>query len=86
MLDTFPLARIATVPVPLKFTQARAAYTGAEPDALNWVSVDSAVASVPALSGRFRIRSELLFGLAMVNVPVPLALGVRAIRLMLFVL
>lgn len=26
MLDTFPLALIATVPVPLKFTHARAKY------------------------------------------------------------
>jgi len=32
MLDTFPLARIATVPVPLKFTHALAAYKGAVPD------------------------------------------------------
>jgi hypothetical protein len=35
MLLTFPLARIATVPVPLKFTQARAEYDGAEPDAVD---------------------------------------------------
>lgn len=32
MLDTLPLARIATVPVPLKFTHARAVYDGAEPE------------------------------------------------------
>ena len=32
MLDTFPLARIATVPVPLKFTQALHIYKGAVPD------------------------------------------------------
>ncbi len=32
MLLTFPLARIATVPVPLKLTHARHVYDGAEPD------------------------------------------------------
>lgn len=32
MLVTLPLARIATVPVPLKFTQALAIYKGAVPD------------------------------------------------------
>lgn len=31
MLVTFPLARIATVPVPLKLTHARHVYEGAEP-------------------------------------------------------
>jgi hypothetical protein len=35
MLDTFPLARIATVEVPLKFTHARQAYSGADPAALS---------------------------------------------------
>lgn len=32
ILDTFPLAIIATVPVPLKFTHARQVYEGAEPE------------------------------------------------------
>jgi hypothetical protein len=32
MLDTFPLALIATVPVPLKFTQALQKYKGVVPD------------------------------------------------------
>lgn len=87
ILDTFPLARIATVPVPLKFTHARAMYRGALPvgcakDAVPkvWapekvlfdsVCVADVTTKSPAESGRFSVRSLLLFGLAMVNVPVP---------------
>ena len=40
-----PLALIATVPVPLKFTQALAEYDGAEPDA---VVRDVAPLTIPA--------------------------------------
>ena len=54
MLVTLAEALIATVPVPLKFTQALAAYDGAEPDAVdNAVAVealpDKAAVIVPAL-------------------------------------
>jgi hypothetical protein len=35
---------------------------------------EALVNTVPELSGKFSVRSELLFGLAMVNVPVPEAL------------
>jgi hypothetical protein len=44
------------------------------------------VNTVPELSGKFSVRSELLFGLAMVNVPVPLALPDSVILLMLVLL
>jgi hypothetical protein len=41
--------------------------------------LDAVVNTVPELSGKFSVRSELLFGLAMVNVPVPEALPDKAI-------
>ena len=78
---TLPEARIVTVPAPLKLTHARQAYTGAEPEALNCDRVDSAVAIVPELSGSVSVLSVLVFGAAMVSVPVPEALGVSAILL-----
>ena len=78
MLETLPLARIATVPVPLKFTHALAAYTGAEPLALNCVSVDSAVATVPVLSGSVSVLLVDVTGANSVTVPVPVALPCTA--------
>lgn len=54
MLDTFPLARIATLPVPLKLTHARHANTGAEPDAFKPLRSPAGVialaVSVPAIA------------------------------------
>ncbi len=44
------------------------------------------VNTVPELSGKFSVRSVLLFGLAMVNVPVPEALPVNEIFDNLFLL
>lgn len=45
MLETFPLALIAGVDVPLKFTHALAEYEGAEPEAVdNAVAVEAVVA------------------------------------------
>ena len=41
--------------------------------------VEPVVITVPELSGSVSVRSELLFGLAMVNVPVPEALPDRVI-------
>jgi len=47
MFVTFPLARIATVPVPLKFTQALAIYKGAVPDTVAiWAELMVGVVSV----------------------------------------
>ena len=80
MLDTFPDARIATVPVPLKFTHARQAYIGAEPEAFRavvscaCVMLSVVVASVPVASGSVSVRLVLVAGDATVNVAVPAAL------------
>lgn len=41
---TLPDARIATVPVPLKLTQVRQAYIGADPEAFNAVFILDALA------------------------------------------
>jgi hypothetical protein len=58
-----------------------------EPDAY-LVTCGAPVVSciVPLASGRLSVRSVLLFGLAMVNVPVPEALPDKAILLMLVLL
>ena len=100
MLDTFPLARIATVPVPLKFTHARQVYEGAEPEGVASTDEPSVTSplkfpvvpeiglpdtcTVPVASGNVRVRSVLVLGDAIVNVPVPDALLERVILLMLF--
>jgi hypothetical protein len=81
MLDTLPLARIDTVPVPLKFTQALAAYDGAEPEAVdNAVAVDAlpdkAAVIVPALKFPDASRATIadaVFALVALDVTVNVA-------------
>ena len=51
MLDTFPLARILTVPVPSKFTHARQAYIGAEPVALSMFEIANFAATANWTNG-----------------------------------
>ena len=82
MLLTLPLARIATVPVPLKLTHARAEYDGADPDAVDSaVAVDafpdSAAVIVPALKFPDASRAtmvEPVFALVAFDVTVKVAL------------
>jgi hypothetical protein len=89
MLDTLPLALIATVPAPLKLTQALHIYSGAVPEIVGtWaesifgvvsvlfvsVSVVLVPTNVVLASGILRVLFVLVLGAAKVSVPVPLAL------------
>jgi hypothetical protein len=82
MLDTFPLALIATVPVPLKFTQALAIYSGAVPETVaNCAELNVGVAIVGEVPRTLAPEPVLVATpvppLATATVPVSCAAGIK---------